>query len=372
MSSAAGGVSLSGLQREQQDLNSRLYGPGREHSHGHGHGHDHGACEHEHSSGNVFIEEAEGVVDPGLEQCCIKELEDRRKWNELRKTLRRVDPVARAEREAQKVVVLNSEDHPKSIKSWLFAQREHGAHCGEMCEHVRENSDEDESEDAADDSDAELDEFLAEMEDEDFLQKFAQARIAECQAQQAKSITILSLENSLAAWLQGGGRADLPEPKVRFLLLESSKNENEPLMRNVRDALLRGVQGNNEFIAASVSPSLFSTRHPLCAAAASIVGTITLEEKDFPCVLALSGSKYEPLAALLRRQLERESNAVNALIQWLELTFTGHQKKIKGNESEDEEEPYCDKPGCSRRFPHEHVRRDMNRPVGEYVDCNEI
>ncbi|GBG26447.1 Hypothetical Protein FCC1311_026682 [Hondaea fermentalgiana] len=347
-------MALAGLQREQQDLNTRLYGGlskggptcGSDSCGDNDHAHD-GCCGHG-GTGNPYIDEADGFVDPGLAQCCIKELEDNRKWNELNESLRRVDPVAKAEREAREVVVLAAPPaKTQSVHDWVAsAPCTHDHDAGSQSTPTAQDAEED------DDSDAEIDALLAEWEDDDdVLQQLAQ---------------------------QNSDRPASNLLQARLLLItdyESAEGDNrytsDMLAQSAHDALLRIVQTQNAFAAARTPGALLSQDHPLRAAAASLNGGRLRDDEDLPCVLAISSANHRPMALLPRKKIAQDPGAIESLAQWLLHTLTAENERARhhgaGTNDDDEDEAFCDRPGCGRRFPHEHVKRDAKDGMSDYV-----
>jgi len=295
--------------------------------------------EHGHSHGH---EDAELRDDPSLLQCCIKDRELQRKGALTMQALRAEDPVAAVERDrTREVSVSESELSPADALRRFLRKFEQG-NAVNSCS--RSSTELEQFEDVEDEVDAELEALLDEMEEDELVRKFTEARMSETKVQ---IVNECSSVEDLAKWMVANREAEVKMVHVRNQRAALSSKLAE-VMQEMGNCGAKFAVIDDEVLKVTTNPILDAFKGK------------GIEET--PCVLCFDASSH-PLGVISMRLLEKDQQAVADMISKSSVkngassTSALKHDAYSGEEEEEEETQFCNRPGCEKKFIHEHVQK---------------
>jgi hypothetical protein len=305
-------------------------------------------------------------MDPGLAQCCIQDMEESEKYRQVLGALRRVDPVARAERLANAVAL---EAHgliglPMTPAEWarqtLSERGRERVGRWEQAPLLRRavNSLHDRPLEGSDDElDAFLDGFGAQtLHDGDAGAGAASATATATATTATLDVSRCSDELSLAEFLTRREAGVL----VKLVAFLAPLSQPE-LGHAVVAALGSQVAGEprRRIAAAAVDFEMLGRAHALFRAAWFRERAFPL--RDAPFVVAFDATGLEPQFGFSRVDLERSLATIGDWWQvYLRAWEAGAGRRAAARDAGADDRPsssFCGRAGCPRTFPHEHVRR---------------
>lgn len=305
-------------------------------------------------------------IDPGLAQCCIKDREDSEKARRYKAAMKSVDPVAKVERlvEETRKVSLSS---GCTGKEWI-AQAARQAQQQVDANAVRERQSEEEEEEEGDeqeelDSDAELDAFLDDFQPTKNFDGNDEGEDSNNTTLQDEKPVFCALPNQVAAFLA----QPVKKVAIKFVLFRSSRATElsdrlgEDLGRIQLASALMPFQAR----VAIADFDLLGESHPLFRSRWFVEKSFPF---DPPFVVAFSNRNLQVQFAFARVDLERATTSSLVDTWWQTYSFNLKNNHSNGSDDEDEDyenafamnevsSSYCNRPGCPRTFPHEHVQR---------------
>mmetsp|Transcript_11716 Transcript_11716/g.14214 ORF Transcript_11716/g.14214 Transcript_11716/m.14214 type:complete len:327 (+) Transcript_11716:11-991(+) len=277
--------------------------------------------------------------------CCIRDEEDRKKHAEYMKKLRAVDPVRVA-------VDLRKAARPEAALRKNPARDIDGKHCcssGHDCSdhshHLHEAQNvivelkiDETINEAETDSD-----FDSDFDDEEIIRQMINTRL---QPTESVKVYEVHCEADLLKVLQ--------EYQCVIILFRDDGALSQSLLRKLGE--MKQVHPHYHFV--TIRLSLLKKRpHPIISRAFSGIpnGVTDSSLLQSPILVAFEKGNG-PVNGLLRSDLERSSE----LNVWLEtLQFKSKQRRIGDNDDSAEEDDLgrfiCKKPGCTRKFAHDHI-----------------
>mmetsp|Transcript_2265 Transcript_2265/g.3305 ORF Transcript_2265/g.3305 Transcript_2265/m.3305 type:complete len:316 (+) Transcript_2265:1903-2850(+) len=281
---------------------------------GTGHG-DHGQVDEDEIERD-YGEHGRFEMDPGLAQCCIQEMEDNRKYNKIMKTLREVDPVAKAVQRAETSLQGMTIEERPTAKAWMLEN---------VCAHDAHASSDDESD------------WGSDFEDDEILKKMCEERMK----QQSQQVSRCSNDAQLASFF----RSSSGNKVVLF-------SDESTLSRAILESITRlvAVQGMSRFSFVCFPFETIGTMHAL-------FNSMWFRENDFkfdpPFVVVYSQSSVEPITGFPKETLQKDKKIVET---WC-TNYTCVGKAVDSEGEDEEPNSYCGKAGCDRTFPHKHFQR---------------